>query len=154
MRRLAAEPVRVLFPARLCIGMLRSLVLLVVLASLAGGIAAVIPALSRAQVPASPVESRPLKLPNGWKADDPLPLEKTNCVRCHLTAGRELTTPVRDFARSVHDRAQLSCNDCHGGNTKDDSSAHEAEHGFIGTKLSAHMASCAECHPREAQSLG
>src|SRR5262245_4813650 len=87
-----------------------------------------------------PADEKPLKLPFGWKADAPLPVRKTNCVRCHLTAGRELTTPVRDFARSVHDRGGLSCNDCHGGNTADDATAHEGEHGFIGTKLSAHMA--------------
>ena len=94
---------------------------------------------------------KPLKLPEGWKADDPLPVEKTNCVRCHLTAGRELTAPVRDFARSVHDLAQLSCQSCHGGNTKDDATAHLDRFGFIGTKLSAHMAACSQCHDREAQ---
>src|SRR5436305_10107290 len=93
----------------------------------------------------------PLKLPANWNPRDPLPIEKTNCVRCHLTAGRELTVPVRDFARSVHDRANLSCNDCHGGNTAEDATAHEAEHGFIGTKLSAHMSACASCHGLEAR---
>src|SRR2546422_3958900 len=71
---------------------------------------------SKPQQQRPPAEAKPLKLPDWWKADDPLPQEKTNCVRCHLTAGRELTTPVRDFARSVHDRTGLSCNDCHGGN--------------------------------------
>jgi hypothetical protein len=97
-----------------------------------------------------PKDNQPLKLPDWWKAGDPVPLEKTNCVRCHLTAGRELTTPVRDFARSVHDRAHLSCHDCHGGDIEHDATAHEAEHDFIGTKLSAHMAACATCHPSEA----
>jgi hypothetical protein len=87
------------------------------------------------------------------KPTELLPLKKTNCVRCHLTAGRELTAPVRYFARSIHDLAQLSCNDCHGGNTKEDSTAHEAEHGFIGTKLSAHMARCAGCHERQAETF-
>jgi hypothetical protein len=98
-------------------------------------------------------ENQPLKLPDWWKAGDPLPHEKTNCVRCHLTAGRELTVPVRDFARSAHDRSRLSCHDCHGGNTEKDSEAHEAQHDFIGTKLSAHMAACAACHSREAQTF-
>ena len=98
-------------------------------------------------------QDKPLKLPEWWKAGDPLPVEKTNCVRCHLTAGRELTVPLRDFARSAHDRAHMSCNDCHGGNTKDDASAHEPEHHFIGTKLSAHVAACATCHGAEAEDL-
>jgi hypothetical protein len=103
--------------------------------------------------PGARPDDKPLKLPPGWKADDPLPLEKTNCVRCHLTAGRELTAAVQAFARSVHDRYRLSCNDCHGGNTEDDTTAHEDKHGFIGTKLSAHMAECAACHSREAESF-
>ena len=93
--------------------------------------------------------SQPLKLPAWWNAADPLPIEKRNCVRCHLTAGRELTAPLREFARSVHDLAKLSCNDCHGGDTNNDATAHESEHGFIGTKLSAHMAVCTGCHERE-----
>lgn len=100
-----------------------------------------------------PAKAQPLKLPPGWKPDDPLPMEKSNCVRCHLTAGRELTAPVRDFARSVHDLARMSCNNCHGGNTQEDKTAHEAEHEFIGTKLSAHVAACAGCHTHEAQSF-
>jgi hypothetical protein len=99
----------------------------------------------------SAAKDKPLKLPEWWKPGDPLPIEKTNCVKCHLTAGRELTVPLRDFARSVHDRVHMSCNDCHGGNTKDDTSAHEPEHHFIGTKLSAHMAACAACHVQEAE---
>jgi hypothetical protein len=96
-----------------------------------------------------PKEDKPPKLPEWWNAGDPLPIERSNCVRCHLTAGRELTAPLRDFARSAHDFARLSCNDCHGGDTKNDATAHESEHGFIGTKLSAHMAACTGCHERE-----
>ncbi|HLN33020.1 MAG TPA: cytochrome c3 family protein [Gemmataceae bacterium] len=102
-----------------------------------------------ANKPAPAVQNQPLKLPGWWKKGDPLPIEKSNCVRCHLTAGRELTLPVRDFARSIHDLAKLTCNKCHGGDTKNDATAHEADHGFIGTKLSAHMAACIGCHTRE-----
>jgi hypothetical protein len=98
-------------------------------------------------------QEKPLKLPAGWNPADPVPFKKTNCVRCHLSAGRELTEPVRLLARSAHDLAHLSCNDCHGGNTADDSSAHEADHGFIGTKLSAHMAACSGCHARQAETF-
>ena len=96
------------------------------------------------------VDEPPLKLPAWWKAGDPLPREKTNCVRCHLTAGRELTAPVRDFAQGAHDYASLSCNDCHGGDTEHDATAHEHDKGFIGTKLTHHIAGCTECHGHEA----
>jgi hypothetical protein len=102
---------------------------------------------------AAPAREQAIKLPEWWNPADPLPAEQTNCVRCHLTAGRELTTPLRDFAGSGHDRAGLSCNDCHGGHTEDDAMAHDHDHGFIGTKLSAHIAACAECHVEEAESL-
>jgi hypothetical protein len=101
----------------------------------------------------NPPADAPLKLPKEWDPKDPLPIVKGNCVRCHLTAGRELTAPLRDFARSVHDLAHLTCSDCHGGDTENDATAHESEHGFIGTKMSAHMAACASCHPSEAKSF-
>jgi hypothetical protein len=101
----------------------------------------------------APAADAPLKLPKEWNPDDPLPIVKSNCVRCHLTAGRELTNPLRDFARSVHDRAHLSCNDCHGGDTEHDATAHEHEHDFIGTKLSAHIAACGGCHVSEAKAF-
>src|SRR5580698_9181358 len=94
-----------------------------------------------------------VKLPKWWKAGDPVPHVKSNCVRCHLTAGRELTAPVQDFARSVHDLQGMTCSDCHGGNREKDSEAHEEEFGFIGTKLSAHMAGCAECHAEQAEAV-
>jgi hypothetical protein len=98
-------------------------------------------------------DAAPLRLPRWWKAGDPVPTVKSNCVRCHLTAGRELTAPAQDFARSVHDLHGMTCSDCHGGNRDKDSSAHEEEFGFIGTKLSAHMAGCAECHGEQAEAV-
>lgn len=94
-----------------------------------------------------------VKLPSWWKAGDPVPHVKSNCVRCHLTAGRELTAPVQDFARSVHDLQGMTCSDCHGGNRDKDADAHEEEFGFIGTKLSAHLKGCAECHSEQAEQV-
>ena len=124
-------------------------------------IAAVIPGLilvasAEPEPKASPkkqpsADNAPLKLPAGWRPEDPLPFVKSNCVRCHLNAGRELTVPLRDFARSAHDLVHLSCNDCHGGDTEHDATAHESEHGFIGTKMSAHIAACASCHTTESR---
>ena len=98
-------------------------------------------------------ESKPLVTPPKWPKDHPLPEVASNCARCHLTAGRELTAAVVDFAHSVHDLNGLTCYDCHGGNPHDDVSAHEPEHGFIGTKLSAHLKKCSECHDEQAQQL-
>jgi hypothetical protein len=98
-------------------------------------------------------EEKPLVAPPKWPAEQPLPIVASNCARCHLTAGRELTAVVADFAHSVHDLNELTCYDCHGGNPHDDVSAHEPEHGFIGTKLSAHLKKCTECHDEPAEEL-
>jgi nitrate/TMAO reductase-like tetraheme cytochrome c subunit len=110
--------------------------------------------------PARPVAPRdpphpeaPIRLPEWWRAGDPLPKLKSNCVRCHLTAGRELTAAVRDFARSAHDLREMSCADCHGGNTSVDELAHDEQFQFIGTKRSAHIQNCIDCHTEEAEQL-
>jgi hypothetical protein len=87
-------------------------------------------------------------------SNKPVPQEETNCVRCHLTAGRELTEAVHTFAHSVHDiSAGVTCHDCHGGNTVDDAKAHMAEFGFIGTKMSAHLNKCQSCHEDQHKEL-
>ena len=91
--------------------------------------------------------------PKNWPAGHPLPLVGSNCASCHLTAGRELTAAVINFARSTHDLNEMTCYDCHGGNTRDDVKAHEGEFGFIGTKKSAHIARCTECHAEAAETL-
>jgi len=96
---------------------------------------------------------RKLVAPKNWPADHPLPVVASNCVACHLTAGRELTDAVKHFVRSAHDLQELTCYDCHGGNREEDAKAHEEDFHFIGTKLSAHLQACSECHSEEAEQL-
>src|SRR6266702_798134 len=91
--------------------------------------------------------------PENWPVGHPLPLVGSNCASCHLTAGRELTAAVVNFVRSVHDLNEMTCYDCHGGNTRDDIKAHEGEFGFIGTKKSAHIEGCGNCHSHESEVL-
>jgi hypothetical protein len=129
---------------------------------LCGALVAVAFAVATAQLPAedkkaadanaSPVPKKFVK-PDNWPKGHPLPLEASNCATCHLTAGRELTAAVINFTRSVHDLQHMSCADCHGGNTEDDVRAHKDEFGFIGTKKSAHIEHCSECHDEEAKVL-
>lgn len=102
---------------------------------------------------AVPGPDEPLKLPEGWPEDHPAPQVASNCVRCHLYAGRQLSAAVLHFAHSVHDLNQMSCADCHGGNTENDVLAHEDDEGFIGTKLSTHLQKCRECHDDAAEVL-
>lgn len=89
----------------------------------------------------------------GAPSPRPEPIVKTNCVRCHLKAGRDLTEAVHTFAQSRHDFEELSCNDCHGGNTEVDADAHSRKFGFLGTKMSAHLGKCRECHEEPASVL-
>lgn len=95
----------------------------------------------------------PLTLPEGWPEGHPVPIVRSNCMACHLNAGRELSLAVHDFSRSTHDLNELTCYDCHGGNSVDDTTAHDSEFGFIGTKLSALLGKCAECHDEPAEEL-
>lgn len=96
---------------------------------------------------------RKLTAPPNWPAGHPLPVVGSNCAACHLTAGRELTDAVVHFVRSVHDLNDLTCYDCHGGNREVDGQAHEEASGFIGTKLSAHLKVCSECHVEASERL-
>ncbi len=99
-----------------------------------------------------PVRKQLVK-PKNWPEGHPLPLVGSNFVACHLTAGRELTAAVQNFVRSVHDVNEMTCYDCHGGNTVDDVKAHEGAFGFIGTKKSTHIEHCSECHSEAADVL-
>ena len=47
----------------------------------------------------------------------------------------------------------MTCYDCHGGNTRDDAKSHGDEFGFIGTKKSAHIENCTNCHDEAAAVL-
>jgi hypothetical protein len=91
--------------------------------------------------------------PKGWPKDMPLPQVNSNCSRCHLTAGRQLTWAVQDFVRSAHDIQEMTCHDCHGGNSENDTKAHEEEDGFISISRAAHVKSCSTCHDDAAAAL-
>ena len=106
----------------------------------------------KARPEGEPVVKKLVK-PANWPKDHPLPIVGSNCASCHLTAGRELTAAVTNFVRSVHDLNEMTCYDCHGGNTRDDVKAHEEQFGFIGTKKSAHIKNCGECHDEAAEVL-
>jgi len=112
----------------------------------------VVPAADKARPEGEPVRKQLVK-PKNWPANHPLPLVGSNCAACHLTAGRELTAAVTNFVRSVHDLNEMTCYDCHGGNTRDDVKAHEEDFGFIGTKKSAHIKRCGECHDEAVEVL-
>jgi hypothetical protein len=135
-------------PPVVCATVLLSCLLLAKTEMLVGGDQA--PA--KAKPEGEPVRKK-LVAPKNWPAGHPLPIVGSNCVACHLTAGRELTAAVKNFVRSVHDIKEMTCYDCHGGNSRDDVKAHEGEFGFIGTKKSAHIQGCSACHDSEAEVL-
>ncbi len=114
----------------------------------AGG--AVAPAKEKPKI--EPVVKKLVK-PKDWPEGHPLPIVGSNCAACHLTAGRELTAAVKNFVRSAHDLNEMTCYDCHGGNSRDDVKAHGDEFDFIGTKKSAHIQTCSNCHSEAAEVL-
>ncbi len=133
------------------------LAILVLFGCLAGGVFSAVAEDQPPKAAAGRPEGQPavkkLVKPPDWPPNHPLPLIGSNCAACHLTAGRELTAAVVNFARSAHDMQEMTCYDCHGGNTVDDVKAHVEAFGFIGTKKSAHIVTCAECHSEAAEAL-
>ena len=107
---------------------------------------------AKARAEGKPLVKKLVK-PKDWPPGHPLPRVGSNCAACHLTAGRELTAAVTNFVRSAHDLSEMTCYDCHGGNTRDDVKAHESAFGFIGTKKSAHIENCSSCHDEAAEVL-
>jgi hypothetical protein len=85
-----------------------------------------------------------------WPEGAELPGRISNCVRCHTGIGGVYTDAVVHFAGSAHDRAGISCEDCHGGDTADDEFAHSRS-GYIGTKPTELRERCASCHDEPAE---
>ena len=79
------------------------------------------------------------------------PVATTNtCVSCHADLDDEdMSLPVAEWQRSVHQPADISCQDCHGGNPSAmvEDEAHDVERDFVGLPdpYVVHEL-CGECH--------
>jgi len=85
------------------------------------------------------------------------------CVTCHIFLGGELSRPVTEWNGSVHQRNEITCDLCHGGDAGVDvgdvkklsdqefkerqSRAMSKSYGFIGKPSGSEMfAMCSQCH--------
>lgn len=74
------------------------------------------------------------------------------CVNCHSELDDYLKQVVIDWRESVHAKAGLFCNDCHGGNPTDPSVAMDKEEGFLGKpEPDEAVLICAGCHSDPAR---
>jgi hypothetical protein len=74
---------------------------------------------------------------------------QSTCIDCHSLLEDELKVPTDSFALDVHNRPDLGCVGCHGGdNTSDDIAvAMSAEKGFIGVPGPLEIPKlCSRCH--------
>ena len=74
--------------------------------------------------------------------------EKINvCVDCHQNLEDTLKDAVTNWQESVHKKAGVYCNDCHGGDPNDSDNAMDEKTGFIGIPKPKDIPKiCSRCH--------
>jgi hypothetical protein len=74
---------------------------------------------------------------------------KDSCATCHAVLDdARLASPAKQFEADIHHQAGLSCADCHGGDSNDDSmNAMSSSKGFRGSPKKAQVPEfCSRCH--------
>lgn len=76
--------------------------------------------------------------------------ESNTCLNCHLEVDAK---PVLAFQRSIHKKAKVFCQDCHGGNPEiNDETSMDEKFGFIGAPERDDLrAVCGKCHAKTGQ---
>jgi hypothetical protein len=71
----------------------------------------------------------------------------TSCVTCHQRQQGALQAPIGDWQQSVHGKAGIGCEGCHGGDLTDERLAHSPSAGFVGRpRLRDYPYLCGKCH--------
>jgi nitrate/TMAO reductase-like tetraheme cytochrome c subunit len=71
------------------------------------------------------------------------------CVECHEGLEEELSQPVKLWKESVHYKNGIACNDCHGGDPRNEEQegAMDPQKGFVGSPSPEEVPSfCGKCH--------
>lgn len=69
------------------------------------------------------------------------------CIQCHSHMPEKYSQPVKLWRGSIHAENGISCDGCHGGDSKDAANAMSPARGFLGApKESAIPAFCGRCH--------
>ena len=76
-----------------------------------------------------------------------LKAQNNTCLTCHLGVD---ATPVLAFQKSIHKKAGVYCQDCHGGNPKiNDETSMDEQFGFIGVPEKDDLIiTCGKCHAK------
>jgi predicted CXXCH cytochrome family protein len=76
--------------------------------------------------------------------------QRSSCIECHVKLDDpRLSTPAKLFDHDIHRTRGLSCNDCHGGDPKAETSeaAKDPRKGFLGKPRTLDIpAYCGKCH--------
>jgi len=82
-------------------------------------------------------------------ADDKAPEPTGSCVNCHKEIHERI---VADFKQDIHNRNDIGCQGCHGGNPKiADESSMDKKFGFVGKPTREEMPLfCGKCHSNPA----
>ncbi|MGO9614141.1 MAG: multiheme c-type cytochrome [Dissulfurispiraceae bacterium] len=76
-------------------------------------------------------------------------IEGDVCIECHSSEQMkpEFLTVVEEWKKSWHSENNISCHDCHGGDSKDAAIAMSPQRGFIGTPKYLQVPEfCGKCH--------
>jgi len=77
----------------------------------------------------------------------PAPAKKSSCIECHERQQGVLQAPVAALAASVHGKAGIGCEGCHGGDLNDPTLAHSPSASFLGRpRLREVPYVCGNCH--------
>jgi predicted CXXCH cytochrome family protein len=74
---------------------------------------------------------------------------KNSCIECHVKLEGKLGDPARSIKDDIHLSRGLSCNDCHGGDPKQDDkvAAKNPQKGYLGRPRTVDIpAFCGKCH--------
>jgi predicted CXXCH cytochrome family protein len=73
--------------------------------------------------------------------------QTNSCIECHKELENSLKAPVEIFQQDIHKEFGLSCEDCHGGNPKEEDIDLAKDKTFIGVPKRAQIPEfCASCH--------
>ena len=72
---------------------------------------------------------------------------QSSCVQCHDQLQGQLHAPVGQWRDSVHGKAGVTCDGCHGGDVAEPTMAHSPSAGFVGRpRLRDFPYMCGKCH--------
>ena len=100
-----------------------------------------------ARAAATLAASAALALVGARAQDAPPQRPQSSCVQCHDQLEGQLHAPIGQWRESVHGKAGVTCDGCHGGDVAEPTMAHSPSAGFVGRpRLRDFPYMCGKCH--------